>query len=80
MTDYWSRPGASGQPDFEIPLDGGEWSGPSLAPRQEGDDGPGHNWGAIVGLSALAAIALLIAGSIVIGLWLAGKSSYGLAG
>jgi len=66
MTDYWSRPGASGQPDFEITLDGGQWSGTSPAPRQDsGGDRPGRNWGAIVGLSALAAIALLIAGSIV---------------
>lgn len=66
MTDYWSRPGGSGQPDFEITLDGGEFSRPSPAPRHDDGEGPsGRNWGAIVGLSALAAVALLIAGSVV---------------
>jgi hypothetical protein len=66
VTDYWSRPGASGQPDFEIPLDGGPWSVPSPTPPRGDGDGPsGRNWGAIAGLGALAAIALVIAGSIV---------------
>jgi hypothetical protein len=66
VTDYWSRPGGSGQPDFEITLDGGEWSGRSPAPRQTDNEGPaGRNWGAIVGLSALAAFGLVIAGSVV---------------
>jgi hypothetical protein len=79
MTDYWSRPGASGQPDFEITLDGGEWSGPAPAPRHDDGDGPsGRNWGAIVGLSALAAIALVIAGSVV--MQIAGDDGGGTAG
>ena len=55
MTDYWSRPGSSGEPDFEITLDGGDWSGSvravTGAPRHDGEGPPsGRNWGAIVGL------------------------------
>ena len=68
MTDYWSRSGGSGQPDFEITLDGGgEWGGPAPTPVQPDDDGgSGRNWGAIVGIAALAAIALVIAASVVV--------------
>jgi hypothetical protein len=74
MTDYWSRSGGSGQPDFEIALDdGGAWGGPAPMPvHDNGDDGDGdgdgrprRNWGAIVGIAALAAIALVIAASVV---------------
>jgi len=68
VTDYWSRPGgSSGDPQFEITLDGGDWAGPEPTPVQGNGDGPsGRNWGAIVGLGALAAIALVIAASVIV--------------
>lgn len=67
MTDYWARPGSSGQPDFEIPLSGADGSFPSPAPRHDGGDLPsGRRWGAIVGLTVLGAIGLVVAASVVI--------------
>jgi hypothetical protein len=66
VTDYWSRPGGSGRPDFEITLDGGEWSPSAPAPQPaDGDPPSGRNWRAIAALGALGAIALLIAGGVV---------------
>lgn len=65
MTDYWSRPGGSGEPDFEIPLDG-EWAGPATTPTGDDAQPPHRNWGMIVGFGALAAIALAVAASVVI--------------
>ena len=65
MTDYWSRPDSTGQPDFEIELVGGDGSfEPRPAPR--GDDQPtGRGWGTIAGLAALGAIGLVVAASVV---------------
>ncbi len=67
MTDYWARPGSSGQPDFEIELVGADGSFPSPTPRSgDGDQPSGRPWGAIVGLTALGAIGLVVAASVVI--------------
>jgi hypothetical protein len=67
MTDYWARPGGSGQPDFEIELVGADGSFPTPAPRGgDGDQRSGRPWGAIVGLTALGAIGLVVAASVVI--------------
>ena len=71
MTDYWSRSGGSSQPDFEITLDGGggAWGGPTPTPVHDdgdaGDERSGRNWGAIVGIAALAAISLVVAGGVI---------------
>jgi len=67
MTDYWARPGSSGQPDFEIELVGGDGSFPSPAPRRDDGNRPsGRPWGPIVGLTALGAIGLVVVASVVI--------------
>ncbi|HZB42528.1 MAG TPA: hypothetical protein VE487_16265 [Ilumatobacter sp.] len=71
MTDYWSRPGSSGRPDFEITLFGAEGSAgsPASGRGDDGDDGDepsGRRWGAIVGLTALGVLALFITASLVI--------------
>jgi hypothetical protein len=66
MTDYWSRPGGSGQPDFEVPLVGGDGTFQlQPSPRGGEDETPGRRWGAIAGLAALGAIGLVIAASVV---------------
>jgi hypothetical protein len=67
VTDYWSRPGGSGQPDFEIEVFGAVGSsflaGP---PAGDGDQPSRRGWGAIAGLVALGAIALVIGAGVVI--------------
>ena len=66
MTDYWSRSGGSGQPDFEIELVGPDGSLERAAPIRDPDQPPARRWGAIVGLAVLGAIALVVVASVVI--------------